>query len=91
MARTKKRAAKRGRPPLPPGEGKRHPLNMRTTKELSDKLLDAAARSGRSLAGECEYRLEISFIADPAQLGSLIDELTNQLRAANYEREHKKK
>jgi hypothetical protein len=45
-------------------EGKRHPLNMRTTKELREKLEQAAAKSGRSLVGEVEYRLERSFDRD---------------------------
>jgi hypothetical protein len=44
--------------PLP---GKRYPLNMRTTKELRDKIEAAAWASGRSLVQEVEYRLEQSF------------------------------
>jgi hypothetical protein len=42
-------------------EGKRHPLNMRTTEDIREKLENAAAVSGRSLAQEVEYRLERSF------------------------------
>jgi hypothetical protein len=34
---------------------------MRTTKEMREKLERAAAKSGRSLVGEVEYRLERSF------------------------------
>ena len=45
-------------------EGKRYPLNMRTTKEMREKLERAAAESGRSLVGEVEYRLERSFDRD---------------------------
>jgi hypothetical protein len=45
-------------------EGKRHPLNMRTTAELRAKIEAAAAASGRSLVQEVEYRLERSFLAD---------------------------
>jgi Arc-like DNA binding domain len=45
-------------------QGKRYPLNMRTTKEMRDKLERAAAESGRSLVGEVEYRLERSFDRD---------------------------
>jgi predicted HicB family RNase H-like nuclease len=41
--------------------GKRYPLNMRTTKELRDKIDWAAAVSGRSLVQEVESRLERSF------------------------------
>ncbi|MGY4289616.1 hypothetical protein ACVWXO_008882 [Bradyrhizobium sp. LM2.7] len=40
--------------------GKRHPLNMRTTQELRDRMEDAARRSGRSLAAEVEARMEHS-------------------------------
>jgi TraY domain len=43
------------------GEGKRYPLNMRTTKEMREKLERAAAQSGRSLVQEVEFRLERSF------------------------------
>jgi uncharacterized protein (DUF1778 family) len=43
------------------GDGKRYPLNMRTTKEIRERLERAAAKSGRSLAQEVEYRLERSF------------------------------
>lgn len=49
---------------LPPGEGKRVPLNMRTTRELREKLEKEAADSGRSLAQEVEARLERSFTID---------------------------
>ena len=45
---------------LPPGEGKRTPLNMRTTRELRERLEREAADSGRSLAQEVEFRLERS-------------------------------
>jgi predicted HicB family RNase H-like nuclease len=41
--------------------GKRYPLNMRTTKELRDKIESAATVSGRSLVQEVEIRLERSF------------------------------
>ncbi len=58
---TKKPARKRGRPALPPEEGKRHPLNVRTTKELREKLDAAIRQSGRSLTQEIELRLERSF------------------------------
>jgi hypothetical protein len=43
---------------------KRSPLNMRTTQELRDQLDTAAAESGRSLAQEVEYRLELSFLRE---------------------------
>ena len=50
---------------LPPGKGKRVPLNMRTTRETREKLEKSAAGSGRSLAQEVEYRLERSFAQEP--------------------------
>jgi Arc-like DNA binding domain len=43
------------------GGGKRHPLNMRTTREIREQLEAAAAASGRSLTQEVERRLERSF------------------------------
>ena len=41
--------------------GKRYPLNMRTTAAIRERLVEAAAQSGRSLAQEVEARLERSF------------------------------
>jgi hypothetical protein len=41
--------------------GKRVPLNMRTTAVCRDMLEAAASASGRSLAQEVEYRLQMSF------------------------------
>ena len=68
---------KRGRPPLPQGEGKRHPLNIRTTKEMRDRLEAAATASGRSLAQEVEFRLEASLSNEKK------DELTHQVLMDN--------
>jgi hypothetical protein len=45
----------------PDSEGKRYPLGMRTSKETRERLEEAAAKSGRSLAQEVEIRLERSF------------------------------
>jgi hypothetical protein len=64
MAKQLAEKKKRGRPTLPADEGKRFPLNMRTTKELRDRLESAAARTGRSLAQEVESRLEASFLTE---------------------------
>jgi uncharacterized protein (DUF1778 family) len=44
--------------------GKKHPLNMRTTKEMRRMLETAAHISGRSLVNEVESRLERSFYTD---------------------------
>jgi TraY domain len=48
------------------GDGKRHPLNMRTTLETRQRLEAAAAANGRSLAQEVEARLERSFVEEAA-------------------------
>ncbi len=64
MPADKKVERKRGRPALPPEQGKRYPLNMRTTKTLRDSLSAAAKQSGRSLAQEVEHRLERSMLSD---------------------------
>ena len=53
---------------LPPGEGKQSPLNMRTTRELRERLEGAAADSGRSLTQEVEHRLKQSFSDHDARL-----------------------
>jgi Arc-like DNA binding domain len=70
--------------------GKRYPLNMRTTKELRDKIEEAAMASGRSLVQEVEFRLERSFRqqeiereiknALDAQKDSLRDELLGEMQ-----------
>ena len=52
---------------LPPGKGKRVPLNMRTTRETREKLEKSAAGSGRSLVQEVEYRVEQSFLDEEAR------------------------
>src|SRR5689334_12602375 len=52
------------------GDGKRHPLNIRTTRHLREQLEGAANRSGRSLAAEMELRLERSFTDERLQGGA---------------------
>jgi uncharacterized protein (DUF1778 family) len=54
--------------------GKRYPLNMRTTKELRDKIEWAAVASGRSLVQEVEIRLERLFLQEE------IEKLTNAVK-----------
>ena len=56
--------------------GKRYPLNMRTTRELRDRIEAAARASGRSLVQEVEYRLERSFQTD---------DLTKEMKASIQE------
>jgi len=48
----------------PKPEGKRYAIGLRTTKDLKDQLDAAAEASGRSLAQEVEYRLEMSFFRE---------------------------
>ena len=72
MATTSK--SKRGRKPLPPGEGKRVPLNMRTTLQVRGKLDAVARASGRSLVQEVEHRLERSFAVDDERVRDFGDE-----------------
>ena len=52
---------------LPPGKGKRVPLNVRTTRETREKLEKRAAGSGRSLVQELEYIVEQSFLDEEAR------------------------
>jgi hypothetical protein len=66
VQKSQKTSRKRGRPPLAAGEGKRFPLNMRTTKHVREKLEAEAKLSGRSLAQEVEFRLERSFLEQDA-------------------------
>ena len=48
---------RRGRPPVTPGELKRHPVALYVTKALKDQLVEASKISGRPLTGEIEARL----------------------------------
>lgn len=48
----------------PANEPRRYPLNLRTTAEIREKMRAAAAKSGRSLVQELEYRIENSFGRD---------------------------
>ncbi|MGA7263433.1 MAG: hypothetical protein WA709_05730 [Stellaceae bacterium] len=76
-----------GRPRHNADEIKRHPLTIRTTKALKDRLVEAARHSGRSLAGEIEFRLNQSFVPDP--LGrdpqQLLQTAVGQIRIAAIE------
>ena len=94
---------KRGRPPLPPGEGKRVPLNMRTTRERRDHLERAARASGRSLTQEVEIRVERSFLDEEARyhdfggklrykqmrLVALVIDLVEEQMGANWQSDRK--
>ena len=48
--------------------GKRYPLNMRTTREMRERLEAEARASGRSLAQEVEFRLQRSIQKTDYQL-----------------------
>src|SRR5262245_43687158 len=52
-------------------EGKRYPLNMRTTFELRRDVEAAATASGRSLAQEAEYRLERSYLRQQGMVDAM--------------------
>jgi hypothetical protein len=69
MARGQPEGKPRGRPPVGAEKAKRHPLGIRTTRELKDLLQRAADSAGRSVAQEVELRLERSFDADAALRG----------------------
>jgi hypothetical protein len=73
-----KRKAERGKALI----GKRYPLNMRTTKEIRDRLEAAARQAGRSLAQEVEYRLDQSFLDEDAWGGAEVQSLLRGLADA---------
>jgi hypothetical protein len=56
-----KRPRRRGRPALPPDEGKRFNLGIKTTKDLKERIEAVADAAGRSVAEEIERRLWLSF------------------------------
>jgi hypothetical protein len=64
------------------GGGKRHPLNMRTTKETRERLEAAASANGRSLAQEVEVRLERSFAEESSFGGPEMQRLAFLMIAA---------
>jgi hypothetical protein len=66
----------RGRP-LDPNNGKRHPMGIRTTKRIKEKVEAAAQKSGRSVAAEIEWRLEASFLEQTQ--GELVREALSEL------------
>lgn len=51
----------RGRPRKPEWKKRRIPFSWRTTPDIRDRLIAAAEASGRSIAGEIEYRVQCSF------------------------------
>ena len=80
MARSK--PARIGRPPLPPTEGKRVALGLRTTAGLRRKIDKAARIEGRSISQEAELRLERSFDLDDARTRDFGDDATLKLMRA---------
>jgi hypothetical protein len=75
---------RRGRPPLPDDEAKRHPLILRTTKGLMDELAKASKASGRSLTEEIEFRLARSLAEDhgKSELDLRLDKAMGELKGA---------
>jgi hypothetical protein len=71
---------------------KRHPLNMRTTKEVREMLEHAAAETGRSLVQEVETRIEESVHADLKLAGPLTRALVTMIAAVveNIQQRHGK-
>jgi hypothetical protein len=59
------------------GDGKKVPLNMRTTRELRDKLNKAAGQSGRSLVQEVEYRVDHSFAEEELKQRAFLGQGSN--------------
>lgn len=62
--------ARGGRKPKRAATAQRFQMNVRTTREMRNRMIDAATASGRSLAQEIELRLELSFA-----LGDINDKL----------------
>lgn len=52
-------------------EGKRYPLNIRTTFGVRSQLEASASASGRSLAQEAEFRIEETFAAEKSLIEAL--------------------
>ena len=55
---------RRGRPPRTEGEPKRAAFHTRLRAGLKERLEESAAKAGRSLSEEIEFRLERSFSED---------------------------
>lgn len=53
--------SRRGRPIIPGEPGRRHQISCVVTGAAKLRLAAAAARSGRTLAGEVAHRLDQSF------------------------------
>jgi len=74
--------ARRGRPPLTPGEAKRAAFNTRLRNTLKEQLEEAARSAGRSLSEEIESRLERSFDRTAALGGPEYEALFQMMAAA---------
>ena len=55
---TKPTGKPKGRPPLPPDEGKRNFFGLRVTDDLKRRIAGAAKAKGRSMSQEAEFRLD---------------------------------
>ena len=66
-----------GRPSRQPKDGPGDYVGFRASHDLKARLTAAAAKSGRSLSTEAQFRLETSFIAE---LQQRIEQLEAELR-----------
>ena len=80
MVKAVKKVTRRGRPPLPPGEGRRAVLNASVPVETRQKIEKAAKKNGRSLSKEIEIRLLVSIEAEKRE-----KEITNIARQNCYD------
>lgn len=69
----------------PEGPGKRYPLSMRTTIEVRQKLEQAAAASGRSLAQEVEYLVEKA-LREPLDVKAIVKATIDEYEKRENER-----
>jgi hypothetical protein len=74
--------ARRGRPPLKPGEAKRASFNTRLRNALKERLDESARTTGRSLSEEIESRLERSFDRTESLGGPEYEALFRMMSAA---------
>jgi hypothetical protein len=76
---------KRGRPPKPEEEVRRHPIGVRTTRALKEKIEDAAAATGRSVAQEVEARLEQSFRPGAEHISVPLDLIEAMIKLTEFQ------
>lgn len=75
MAESGANSRRRGRPPIPEAERKRHTLSFRLTSETKDALEHRAARNGRSLSEEAEWIISTDLFGDIPRINHLEHEI----------------